>query len=1092
MRVKISLMLIMLFSSITMLAQQRTISGIVSEESGGIPGVSILIKGTNKGTETDFDGKYSIKANTGDVLVFSYIGYTTVEKIVGNSDTINVTLVAGEVLDEIIVVGYGTSTKQAYTGTAKVVKAETLESKSVANVTQALIGEVAGVNVINTSGQPGTTATVRIRGFGSVNGNRSPLYVVDGIPLDDSINSINPSDIESTTILKDATATAIYGSRGANGVILITTKKGKAGATSIDLDFKTGVNFRNLPRYSTITDPDEYLELSWKALYNNAQANRSLTPGLDASNALFNTAQSGIDPYYNYYNVPGNQVIDPTTGKINSSATRKFTPENWADYAFQPSIRTEANIKFSGGSDKTRYFSSFGYLDDQGYIVNSKYRRIATRLNLEHKPKDWLKANVNLSYTNGITHNNGQSSDSGSIFLFVDNIPSMYGLFLRDANGNRIPDVFGGFLYDYGKPADTDGDGVPDTGAPRAFLGSTNGLADANYDLSEIERHSLSGNFSFDVTFNDNLSFSTKYGAQIYSFVDDSMRNPFYGTGAPSNGTLFKQNRSLLSQNFLNMFKFNKSFGDHNLTVLLAHESNQYKRQRSYISRTNIVNLFEGRDDPGNYVSEGSLFGLNPGYTERENLESYFTQVSYNYLNKYYFSGSLRRDGSSVFKNNKWGTFGSAGVSWIVSKEDFMDKASFVNYLKVKASYGIIGDKNAPNIFTGRNGYNIENSGDANNPISLILRNGDNIDLTWEQSKVFQTGIEFTLFDNKIEGSLDYYNKITDDMFFTQSQSPSIGFTTKNVNDGQLKNSGIEFEVTSHLINKADYKLDFSVNGEMLNNEILKMPSLSDGSQQVIDQAFEFGRARGHSIFDIHVRDWAGVDPSDGFGMWYRNYDDKNNNNAFDPGEGVGSVLLDYLNNNPNANIKETITKVYSEATQRFIGKSSIPKIRGAFRLNAKIHNFTIGTQFTYSLGGYSVDYAYASLMDYNVVGNNNYHTDVRNAWQQPGDISNIPRLHANYSKGGANSNDFNRLSSRFVVKSDFLALNNLNVGYGIPSKFLKDSSFSSVNFNLSADNLFVISARDGFNPASSEDGSTSVYRYPPLTTITLGVKVKF
>ena len=1094
------LLFLLLIGGVTVMnAQKKTVTGVVSEESGSLPGVSVSVKGTNIGTDTDFDGKYSVQVNVGDVLVFSYIGYTTVEKTVGNSNIINVTLIAGEVLDEVIVVGYGTSTKEAYTGTAKVVKAEILETKSVSNVTQALIGEVAGVNVINTSGQPGTTATVRIRGFGSVNGNRSPLYVVDGIPLDDSINSINPSDIASTTILKDATATAIYGSRGANGVILITTKKGKVGATTIDVDFKTGANFRNLPRYTTITDPDEYLELSWSALYNNAQADGNANPGSFASNALFDTGQSGIDPYYNYYDVPGNQVIDPTTGKINSSANRKFTPENWEDYAFQSSIRTEANIKFSGGNEKTRYFSSFGYLDDKGYIVNSKYRRLSTRLNLEHNPKDWLKANVNLSYTNGITHNNGQSSDSGSIFLFVDNIPSIYGLFLRDANGNRIPDAFGGSQYDYGKPADTDGDGVPDTGAARAFLGSTNGLGDANYDLSEIERNSLGANFSFDITFSEDLSFKSQYGAQMYSFTDDSMRNALYGSGAASQGTLFKQNRSLLSQNFLNMFSYNKSFGDHNLTVLAAHESNQYKRQRSYISRTHIVNLFTGRDDPGNYVNEGSLFGLSPGYTETENLESYFTQVSYNYLKKYYFSGSVRRDGSSVFKNNKWGTFGSVGLSWILSKESFMESVDFVNNLKVKASYGIIGDKNAPStvvgvddIYTGSNGFTISNSGDDTEPRALTVRNGDNPNLTWEESKVFQTGIEFAILDNKIEGSLDYYSKTTNNMFFTQTQASSIGFSTRSVNDGELKNSGIEFELTSHLIDKEDYKLDFSINAEALNNEITRMPLLTDGTQQIVDQNFEFGLSKGHSIFDIHVRDWAGVDPSDGFGMWYQNFDDKNNNNILDSGEEVGSVLLNYLAANPDANIKETVTKIYADATQRFIGKSSIPKIRGAFRFNAKIHDFTIATQFTYALGGYSIDYAYASLMDYNVVGNNQYHTDVRNAWQQPGDISNIPRLHANYEKNGANSNNLNRLSSRFVTKSDYLALNNVNIGYNLPAKLLGDSGFSGVNFTLSGDNLFVLSARDGFNPSSAEDGSTSVYRYPPLTTLTLGVKVKF
>lgn len=1048
-------------------AQDRTISGTVSDESGPLPGVTVLKKGTTQGTETDFDGNYSVKASTGDVLVFSFVGMKSVERTVGASNQINVLLENDNLLEEVIVVGYGTSTKQAYTGTAKVVKAEQLEAKSVANISQALAGEVAGVNVINVSGQPGTAATIRIRGFGSVNGNRDPLYVIDGVPFAGSINSINPSDIESTTILKDATATAIYGSRGANGVVLITTKAGKSGTSSIEVDIKTGVNFSALPRYNKISSPEEYIELSWEALYNNAAAGgANNAAAIAAANAnLFSGA--GINAKYNLWNATAATLINPATGRVNSGVTRKYDPENWEDFGFQTSIRTEANLKMMGGNDKTRYFSSFGYLDDKGYIINSNYKRYATRLNLEHKPKDWLTATANLGYSYGQTINNGQTSDSGSIFWFVDNIPSIYPLFERDANGNLIPDaIFGGNVYDYG--------------VGRGFGALTNSIADAQYDLSRSRRHSFNGNFSFKLDFTDNLNFQTRYGAQLYSLVNDNINNPFYGSAQAQGGSLFKQNRNLVTQNILNMLTYTKSFGDHNLKVLLATEANKYRRQRSTLSVNKVVNLQGGLDDPGNYVKSG---GLPAGYTEEENLESYFAQVNYNYLEKYYFSGSLRRDGSSRFAKNKWGTFGSVGLAWIVTKENFMRNVGFLNNLKAKVSYGLIGDKEGVNFYSGRGGYTI---GVLNDEPSLSLRPIQNVDLTWETSKMFQAGLEFSMFNNIFEGSLDYYIKNTDDQIFQRRLPPSSGDALITVNDGLLRNKGFEFDLTTHIVNKENYKLDFTVNGEMLDNEMIAMPiDPATGQQKVLDQAGNFGRSVGYSIFDYYMREWAGVDPADGLGMWYVNYHDANGNGTMDTGEAIGN-LTEYTNANPNNAISQTTTKTYQNATQRYVGKSAIPTVRGAFRISAKIHNFDISTQFAYSLGGYAYDGVYAGLMSNTQVGGNNYSSDIRNRWRNPGDVTDVPRLFSNQQT------NVNSASTRFLTSTDFLALNNLRIGYSIPSRFLENSGVSNVNLWLSGDNLFLLSARDGFNPATSETGSSNTYRYTPLTTISMGVRVKF
>jgi TonB-linked SusC/RagA family outer membrane protein len=1063
------IILLLFFSSIVRLqAQEKIVSGTVTDSSGPLPGVSILIKGTTSGTETDFDGNYTIKAQQGNVLVFSFLGMNTVEKTVGASSALSIQLSEdANVLDEVVVVGYGTSTKQSFTGSVKVVKAEELEKKNVSNISQALAGEVAGVNVINTSGQPGTVATIRIRGFGSVNGNRDPLYVVDGVPFSGSINSINPSDVETTTILKDATATAIYGSRGANGVILITTKSGRAGTNNLEVDFKTGVNFRSISDYEVIKSPNEYMELAWQAVGNANPSTSGLTNAEYANANLF--GNSGIDPSYNYFTSNDvSQIIDPTTGKVRAGSATKYTPENWRDHAFQSSIRTEANVKMSGGNENTKYFSSFGYLDDIGYITNSSYKRYTTRLNVTHKPKEWLTANSNISYTFGKTVANGQGSSSNSVFWFANNIPSIYPLFKRDADGNYIEDTrYGGNQFDYGNSG-------------RSFGLGTNAIGDAKYNLNENERYSLNGNFSLKMDVFSGLTFETKYGVQYYTRTRNDIDNPFYGVGASSKGSLFQSERSRLTQNFLNMFQYSKEFGDHSISAILAHESNQSRFEESTISKNTVVNLFNGLTSADNYIETSSPAS---GYLEETALESLISQFNYGYKNKYYFTASLRRDGSSRFANNKWGTFGSAGFSWVASKESFMENVDFVNFLKLKVSYGLVGDQAGVGVYSGQNSYTISNLGGQ---VALSVRGIQDPNLTWETSKMFQTGVEFTLFDNVIDGAVDYYIKDTSDLIFDRRIGPSIGDALITSNEGGLRNSGLEFDFTGHIINNKNFKLDLSLNGEVLNNELTLMPiEPSTGSPKLLDQDGNYGRSKGYSLYDFYLREWAGVDSANGNALWNQYYHDANDNGTVDAGEGISS-LTPYQAENPDNKISKTTTTVYSDATEKYIEKSIIPVVRGAFNLKAKVYGFDISTQFAYSLGGYSYDARYAGLLSNSQAGASQYSTDIRNSWKQPGDVTDIPLLQS-----GVNP-QVNSASSRFVTSTDYLALNNVRVGYTIPEKFITKTGLSSVNLWLSGDNLFLLSARKGFDSRTSQTGSQSVYTYSPLTTLTLGVRVKF
>ncbi|MBN1984956.1 MAG: TonB-dependent receptor plug domain-containing protein, partial [Prolixibacteraceae bacterium] len=398
---KIALMLfgIALFGVLVVEAQVRSISGTVTstEDGSTIPGVSINLKGTTMGTITNIDGVFNLEVpNDAQTLVFSFVGMKTVEVPIEGQSVFTVQM-SPDILgiDEVVVVGYGTATKQSFVGTATTIKNENMQSKAVSNVSQSLAGEAAGVQVINTSGQPGSEATIRIRGFGSVNGNRSPLYVLDGVPYDGSLNAINPNDIESTTILKDATATAIYGSRGANGVILLTTKSGKAGESVIEADVKRGVNVSFLPRYSTIKSPEEYIGLSWESLYNRGWATGAADPAAYANANLF--SGSGINPKYNLWNATdGSQLIDPVTHMVKDGVTRKYDPENWEDYGFQSSSRTEANLTLRGGSETTKYFTSFGFLNDVGYIINSDFKRYNANINLQSTIRPWLSTTAKM------------------------------------------------------------------------------------------------------------------------------------------------------------------------------------------------------------------------------------------------------------------------------------------------------------------------------------------------------------------------------------------------------------------------------------------------------------------------------------------------------------------------------------------------------------------------------------------------------------------------------------------------------------------------------------------------------------------------
>jgi len=722
-----------------------------------------------------------------------------------------------------------------------------------------------------------------------------------------------------------------------------------------------------------------------------------------------------------------------------------------------------------GGEGKTNYFTSFGYLKDKGYVINSDYERLSARVNLNHEVKSWLTTSFNIGYANTTANNNGQEANSNSVFWFADNIPSIYPLFQRDADGNMVPDpIFGGNKYDYGS-----------TG--RKFGSLTNAIADASFNTLRTKRNELTGNASIKLNFTKDLSLENRLGVQYYNQGYSELTNKFYGSAASQNGSIFHSKREMTNTNLLNMLRYAKRSGLHNAEVLLAHEVTDFKEGFETSSGYNLVqnNSLE--------LNNAIVFNPSSSYTNTNKLESYFTQVNYDYNSTYYLSATIRRDGSSKFvrQEDKWDNFGSVGLGWVLSKMNFMTNVKWIDFLKLKASYGVLGDQAGLSFYPGYDRYNINNLND--NP-SFAFSTKGNPNLTWEKSEMMQAGVEFRL-GSFLTGSVDYYVKNTNNLIFERRVGPSIGYALINVNDGQLRNQGIEFDLTAHLLKRNDFFLDLGVNGEHFTNKITAMPiDPATSLQKAIDVQRNYGWSVGHSIFDFYTRNFAGVDAADGRSTWTVYYDDINNNGVFNTGEQVLN-LTDFYSKNPakNGALKTGVTKTYSQATQYYVGKSGLPKVRGAFNLTGGFKGFELAVQMLYSFGGYGYDGAYAGLMNNGLIGGNNWSTDILNRWKNPGDITNVPRISNNYDANVVSA------SSRFITKANYLSLNNIRIGYTLPQSLIaRMGGIEQASFFVSGDNLWLKSQRNGFNPSTAESGSSDTYRYSPLSTITVGIRTRF
>jgi TonB-linked SusC/RagA family outer membrane protein len=1080
MRNYINFLLVCLLAVQVAVAQQ-TVSGSVTDESGiPLPGATVIEKGTRNGTTSDFDGNYSISVGANAILEFSFVGYQTVEITVGSQSNIDVSLQPSNQLDEVVVTGFSEVSKKSFAGSAKVVDGENISQKSFTNVSQALAGEVAGVSVFNTSGQPGSVSTIRIRGFGSVNGSQAPLYIVDNAPFGGSLNDINPNDIKSVTVLKDASATSLYGAKGANGVIVITTKRGKDNGNSVNVQVKSGTNYQGIGRYETIRSPEEYIGIAWDGVY---QRGLILNDGDQAAAVAFananlfefpgNAGVSDISPIYNMWSVgtteDGNvnvgNLIDPATGQVRSGIARRYTPENWEEFAFQDASRNEVNVTVSNVSENSSVYTSIGFIDDKGYAANTDYQRLNGRLAATHKIGSFINVNTSLNYTQSESNQNGQSSSSSSQFWWIDNLPPIYPLYRRDADGNKIPDpIYGGFLFDYGLE-----DG-------RGFGFATNGVADSQININRSRNNSVNFNNDTRIQLAEGLTLENNFAYQYFMNDGISLNEPFYSPAQGQGGVVTRSRSETKNYTIRTGLRYKKTFGDLDLSAFVSHVATQYDFNFLSAQRSKLVLPF------GTDIANGVVNAPGNGYTDEETSESYVANATLDFKDKYFLGLTFNRDGSSRFINNRWGNFYSVGGAWVLSEENFMSNSKFFDFLKFKASFGVQGNQGGVGLYPGYNIYSINNLADN---ISLAFSTKGNKDLTWESTNLANIGFEFEA-GGFVSGSIEAYRKTTTDMFFDRRVGPSVGYALITVNDGELVNKGLEFDLDFDLVNKQDFSLSLGLNGETFTNELTAMPiDPATGEQQKLDISGSYGRTVGRSLYDWYIPVYAGVNSDTGAAQWERNFDDKDGSGDYSDGDVIINSLTQYLNDNPEAVVAQDITEVYAEATDKFIDKTIIPDVRGAIRFNASFKQFSLSALFNYQLGGYAYDSAYASLMSNNYPGVNNFHIDIRNRWMKSGDTSDIPRQDSRYQV------QQNATSTRFLTKSDFIALNNIRLGYNVPKTFVNKYGIQQADLYVTGDNLWLASKRQGFNPATSITGGSSIYRYNPLSTIVFGLNVK-
>ena len=1036
----------------TTYAQSRTIKGRVVDSDGeAVPGAVITIKGTTTAVTTDFEGNYTIDVpSNNNVLVITSMDMPSKEvSLTGNQSTYVTKLVEEKSrtqLSEATIYGSKID-RRTYVGSVSQVTSEDIEKRPVTSAAAALDGAAPGVSVTSGGGQPGNNPDIMLRGQGSLSASSAPLIVLDGAPYSGSLTSINPLDIESMTVLKDATSKAVYGSRAANGVILITTKKGKNnGKPRIAFDASVGFYTRMIKEYERVGVKD-YYELAYEG-YSNYYKSSGLSG--KPSSAEFVQFLGN----YNAYNVSAAGLIDTATGKVIPGNNQMIYNDDWQKEMLRTGVRQNYNVSVSNGDDKSDYYFSVGYTKDDGIVKNSSYDRITALINVNSRIASWLKSGFKLQTTyDEQVYLLGSGTAYSNVFFSTREMGAIYPVYRYDSLGNQMKDEKGNLVYDFGFNDDgnTPGNVVQD----RPYGTNTNSIASLTYNRPSTTALTGNGTGYLEANFLKDFTAKALFSVNLYNGIQTNYYNSQFGDAANVNGRMSKGNYNNMNFTFNQFISWNPSFGpfvkgsDHTLNVTVGHEN--YNLLNKYSELTRI-----GFAAPGFF--EGALAASGEGSTSYENrrrIETYFAQAAYSFKNRYYVQGSVSRNGSSKFSPDvRWGTFGSAGAGWVISEENFMaGTKSWLDLLKIRASWGITGNDGIGDWY----GYmtRFADNNNATNPGVKFNIWGNN-DLKWEGMIDLNAGFDASLLNRRINASLDVYSRGSNALLYVQPLASSTGSTGYYANVGSMRNKGIELQLQGSIIRAAkpgDFSWNVKVNLSHNKNAITEVQGDQDtiiGSGTLL--------TKGLAVGTFYMPEYAGVD-ANGNAMYYT-------------GKGYDSTTTDY--------------NALTSSDYRTFG-SSFRKVEGSFTTNFAYKNFDLSVLFTFGIGGKFYDSNYAGLMGGGSgrIGNS-IHVDQLNAWRQAGDElkTDIPKFSY-----GTDGQFVSSLSNRFLVSNGFFNIKNVTLGYTFAPKVLQSIGFNNLRIYASGENLFLKAARQGIDPQIAFFG-TSSYSYFPARTVVFGVNV--
>lgn len=1069
-------------------AQNRTISGTVVDAANNEPliGATVMPVGGGQGAATDVDGNFTVSVPTSVKNVrVSYVGYK--EQTLPLKQGMKVRLESSSTnLQDVVVVAYGTATKESLSGSVAVVGAKDIEDRPVTSVTAALEGNAPGVQVNNSVSYPGSSPDIRIRGFNSFTRYNSPLYVVDGAVYEGNIAEINPADVESMSVLKDAASCALYGNRGANGVILITTKRAKnIGKVDVTLSINQGIYNKALPFYDRL-NADEWMETAF-AGYAHGQYTSGAYDNYAA--ALAGSTSNFISSYLlgtNVYDRPDSEVFN-NDGTLAAKMLPGYKDDlDWWNAIRQTGYRQEYNVSATGATEKFNVYSSFGYMKENGYILNTDYERFNGRVTANFNPVSYLKTGINLygTYVNtevaGVTEADYEDGELGLVsnpFLMINNAPIM-PYYLHDAEGNVVYDE----------------DGSP--------MWNTTGLCKGNNSAWMMRLNSndntiltLSGNvfatavlpYGFEFSLRANM-FRQKQNSKDYS-------NNIIGSQQGVGG-LDVESYSQNSYTFMQQLQWNHDYGLHNVDVFLDHENYELSYDDRFLRMSS--QMMDGMPFMSNFDSRDS----HSESTMKLRTESYLGRVRYNYDQRYFVEASIRRDGTSRFaKENRWGTFWSAGASWMISKEKFMQNVDWVNYLKLRLAYGAVGNDAAAGAYAYWNRYLFTTYDQTGIAIPYTVA-GDNI--KWESTNTLDVALEGSLFNDRFNFSIGYYNKRNVDLLYDVRRPISAGNILTNganitvlQNIGTMENQGWELQFGVDIIRNANLTWNFNIDASFLKNKIVHLPDGKDLPGQALFQ--------GYSRYEQFTYTWAGVDRATGNSLYKM---EPNSPDYYVYNEQTGKMEYDkslyeakLVNAQNSGHYFEIDGEGYTDQTQyagRQIQGTSLPTVYGSFGTNLSWKGLNFGLLFTYSLGGKSYNGIYQSLMMLSSSSVGALHKDLLNAWTEPSGVQNPDGTwQHSIDPNGVPINDMELNSynctgsSRWLMSNDYLTLKNLNINYDFPKRWVNALKLQNINLGFSVDNLFILASKRGLNPQYSFGGGQGNY-FMPARVYNFSLSFKF